>query len=227
MASKLFGANPAENPRLATVLAAAKKAGFPKASQEAAIARGQGQSATGAALEQLTLEAIMPPSIAFVLDIETDNKKRILSDLRFILKTHGASVTPTAYLFKRKGKVVFEKDERGLGVDEVLDEAIEAGAEDVETDDSGNVVVWTNPADTTSTALALSKSLRMSTASSEIIWSPNDDTMAPVDSPETFETVVKLAEALADQQGVVVYSNLAQGEVDDESWSELGEKMVL
>lgn len=227
MASKLFGPNPADNPKLATVLAAAKRAGFPKASMEAAVARGQGVSSTGAALESLTLEAIMPPNIAFVLDMETDNRRKMLADVRHLLKSNGATVTPTAYLFKRRGRVVFEKDERKLGVDEVLDEAIEAGAEDVEVDGDGNVVVWTDPSETKAAAEMLSKSLKLSTSSSDIIWAPNEDTMAPVDSPSTFEAVTRLADALADVNGVVTYSNLAQGEVDDESWSELQEKLAV
>src|SRR5436190_22490915 len=97
-------------------------AGFPKSSIEAAIARGQGISFTGAALESVILEAILPPSVAFVIDCQTDSKLRLLQDLRLIIKNYGGTVTPTSYLFEKKGIIVFEKDERGIGVDEVLDE---------------------------------------------------------------------------------------------------------
>lgn len=226
MASKLFGPNPAENPRLATAITTAKRARFPKHSIEAAIARGQGVSSSGAALENLTLEAIMPPSIALIFDIETDNKPKMLADLRHRLKQLGVTVGPTAYLFKRRGRVVFEKDDRGLGVDDVLDEAIEAGAEDVEVDENGNIVLFTEPTTTKAAAEALSKALKLSATRSEIIWSPNEDTMVAIDTPETFEAVDKLADALSEFEGIVAYTNLLQGEVDTESWLELQEKLT-
>lgn len=195
---------------------------------EAAIARGQGVSATGAALEQLTLEVILPPSIAFVIDIETDNRKRALSDLRFLVKSNGGTVTPTSYLFTRRGRVSFEKDERGLGADDVLEEAIEAGAEDVEDDDEGNVVVWTDPSKTTGAAEALSKSLKLKVQSSDIIWAPNEETLVPVDSEETFTALTTLVDALQDDSSVQgVYVNVAQGSVEDGAWAELQEKIAV
>lgn len=80
-AVKIAGANPDMNPRLALCLVIAKKNAVPKASIEAAIARGQGLSTTGAALESLVLEAILPPSIATIIECQTDNKLRALADL--------------------------------------------------------------------------------------------------------------------------------------------------
>jgi len=195
---------------------------------EAAIARGQGTSTTGAALEQLTLEAIMPPSIALVINIETDNRKRALPDLRFLIKSNGGSVTPTSYLFTKRGRVAFEKDERGFGADDVLDEAIEAGAEDVEEDDEGNVVVWTAPSKTTGAAEALSKSLNLKVQSSDIIWAPNAETLVPIDSDETLTALTALVDALQDNPYVQgVYVNAAQGSVEDEAWSELQDKISI
>jgi transcriptional/translational regulatory protein YebC/TACO1 len=81
LAVKMAGPNPDMNPRLALALVTAKKNAVPKASIEAAMARGQGLSATGAALESLVLEAILPPSIATIIECQTDNKLRALADL--------------------------------------------------------------------------------------------------------------------------------------------------
>jgi transcriptional/translational regulatory protein YebC/TACO1 len=193
---------------------------------EAAVARGQGISTTGAALENLTLEAIMPPSIALVVEVETDNRKRTLADLRFLVKSTGGTVTPTSYLFTKRGVVVFEKDERGLGVDEVLDDAIEAGAEDVETDDDGNIIVWTDPSGTTGAAEALKKSHDLKVKSSEIIWAPNEDTLAPFDSQEAYQALVSLVDALQDNPNVQgVYANVAQGVIEEGAWVELQGKI--
>ncbi|RFU32205.1 hypothetical protein B7463_g4128, partial [Scytalidium lignicola] len=227
LASKLYGGDPNSNPRLATILANAKKAGFPKASMEAAIARGQGRSTSGAALENLTLEVIMPSQVAMVIDIETDNRARSLMELRYLVKSHGGTVSPTSYLFTKKGRVSFEKDERNLGVDEVLDEAIEAGAEDVETDEDGNVVVWTEPQATTSAAQALMKSLDLKVQSSEIIWDANEDTKVKLDSTEAVKALSEFVDALQENTSVEgVYANVAQGGIEDEAWEELQSKLA-
>jgi transcriptional/translational regulatory protein YebC/TACO1 len=191
---------------------------------EAAIARGQGKSATGAALESLTLEVIMPPTIAMVIDAETDNKNRTLMELRMLIKSHSGTVTPTSYLFKRKGRLQFEKDDRNLGVDEVLDEAIEAGAEDVETDEDGNIVVWTEPNKVTSAAQALQESLGLKVESSDIIWDANEDTKVPLEYESSVKALWDFVAAVQENPNVQgVYANAAQGKLSDEVWANLQE----
>ncbi|KAI9813775.1 MAG: hypothetical protein M1827_003565 [Pycnora praestabilis] len=188
LASKSFGADPNTNPRLAGAIASAKKAGFPKTSIEAAVSRGQGVSPSGTALESLTIEAILPPSVALVIECQTDSKARTLADLRQTIKYYGGTVTPTSYLFEKKGMVVFERAE-GVGVDEVLEEAVEEGAIDVQEDKEGRVIVYTEPGKTASTAesLALSKGLKVET--SEIVWDPNEDTKVNINSAPAMEAL--------------------------------------
>jgi transcriptional/translational regulatory protein YebC/TACO1 len=157
-----------------------------------------------------------------MVDIETDNRNRSLNDLRFVIKTHGGTVTPTKYLFTRRGKVLFEKDERGLGVDEVLDEAIEAGAEDLEADEDGNILIWTHPSDVTAVAEKLGKNLDLKVKSSELIWRPNEETLAPLESQESAKTLGDLVGALQDNPSVQgVYTNASQGAVNEEAWLDL------
>jgi transcriptional/translational regulatory protein YebC/TACO1 len=195
---------------------------------EAAIARGQGKSTSGAALENITLEVIMPPMVAMIIEAETDNRARTMADLRFLIKTHGGTVTPTSYLFQKKGRVAFEKDERNLGVDDVLDEAIEAGAEDVETGEDGSVVIWTEPSQTLAAAEALQKSLNLKVESSDIVWNANVDTKVPLESIDV-DALKKLSEcldALQDNSNVQgVYANAAQGSLSDDVWEELQGKL--
>lgn len=189
---------------------------------EAAIARGQGKSATGAVLENITLEVIMPPTVAMIIESETDNKARTMMDLRLLVKVHGGTVTPTNYLFQKKGRIVFEKDERNLGVDEVLDEAIEAGAEDVEADEDGSIIVWTEPNKTMAAAEALQKSLNLKVESSEVIWDPNEDTKVTLDSEDAVKALSDFLGALQDHSSVQgVYANAAQGNIADDIWEEL------
>lgn len=143
-----------------------------------------------------------------------------------MIKNHKGTVTPTSYLFTRRGRVLFEKDERGLGVDEVLDEAIEAGAEDVQTDDEGNIVVWTEPNAVTAAAESLGKGLDLKVKSLDLVWHPKEDTLAALESEETMENLTALVEALRDEPAVQgVYTNVTQGSIGDDAWSALEEKI--
>jgi transcriptional/translational regulatory protein YebC/TACO1 len=201
-------------------------AGFPKANMEAAIARGQGKSATGAALEYITLETIMPPQVAMIIEAETDNPKRTLGDLRYLVKEAEGTVGPISYMFERKGRVIFEKDERGLGVDDVLDEAIEAGAEDVETGEDGSIVVWTEPNKVTVAAVALQKSLGLKLERSDIIWDPKEDTKVQLNSDSAVKALMEFIDQVRDSPNIQgVYANVAQGSLNDEVWEELQSKL--
>ncbi|KAI6250751.1 hypothetical protein HI914_00459 [Erysiphe necator] len=224
LASKLYGPDPNLNPRLATLIANAKKAGFPKISMEAAIARGQGKSTTGSNLESLMLEAIMPPSIALIIECETDNKSRTLMDLRFKIKYHGGIVTPTSYLFNRKGKLVFEKSDKIRGLDDVLDAAIDAGAEDVDTMGDDSIVIWTEPSKTFSTLEQLQSVLDLKVKSSEIIWDANRDTVIPLRDIDELKInhlldLVDELQEYPDVQGV--FANVSKGTLSDDQWTEL------
>jgi len=122
--------------------------------------------------------------------------------------------------------VQFEKDERALGVDDVLDEAIEAGADDVETDDEGNIVVWTEPSETIAAAQNLGQNLKLKVQSSDLLWDANEDTLVPLESKEQLQKLEALIDALQDDSAVQgVYANVAQGIIDDEAWMGLQEKI--
>lgn len=193
---------------------------------EAAIARGQGKSSTGAALENLTLEVIMPPSVSMIIDAETDNKNRTLMDLRLLIKLHKGTVSPTSYLFQKKGRIIFEKDERNLGVDEVLDDAIEAGAEDVELDDGGSIIVWTEPNKISSAAKALQQSLGLKVEDSDIIWDPNEDTKIQVEAGEEVQGLSSFIDDLKQNPNVQgVYANVAQGSIPNDIWDDLQSRL--
>jgi YebC/PmpR family DNA-binding regulatory protein len=227
VAVKIAGANPDMNPRLALALTTAKKNAVPKASIDAAIARGQGLSSTGAALESLLLEAILPPSIATIIECQTDNKLRALADLRLLVKEAGGQVSTVSFMFEKKGRIILRKKE-GMGVDEVLEPALDAGVQDVQEDEQGRVVLFTEPAQTKTIAEALAKELDMEIEESEIIYDPNEDTKVPLDDQEA---AVKLNSFLDDLQEDVqgvqgVYMNWTKGaSIPDELWEELRGKV--
>jgi|TARA_R110002003_G_scaffold1499_1_gene23174 transcriptional/translational regulatory protein YebC/TACO1 len=216
------------NPRLALALVTAKKNAVPKTSIEAAIARGQGLSATGAALESLVLEAVLPPSIATIIECQTDNKLRALADLRLIVKEAGGTVSTVGYMFEKKGRIILRPKE-GLGVDEVLEPALDAGALDVVEDEQGRIVLFTEPAQTKTTAEALAKQLEVEVEESEIIYDPNEDTKVPVDGEELAAKLSDFLDELQEVQGIQgVYMNWSRGDgIPDELWEELRGKVAV
>jgi YebC/PmpR family DNA-binding regulatory protein len=226
VAVKLAGPNPDMNPRLALALTTAKKNAVPKATIEAAIARGQGLSASGAALESLLLEAMLPPSIATIIECQTDNKLRALADLRLIVKEAGGQVSTVSFMFEKKGRIILRKKE-GMGVDEILEPALDAGVQDVNEDEEGRLVLYTEPAQTTTIAETLAKELEMEIEESEIIYDPNEDTKVTLDDEEAAAKLSNFIDELQEVQGIQgVYMNCSKGEsLPAELWEELRGKI--
>lgn len=151
---------------------------------ESATARGVGKSLNGVKLESVTIEAILPSSVAAIIEFQTDNRLRTLADVRLIVKDFGGTVSPTNHLFERRGRIIFKKTGT---VDEevVFDHVIEAGALDVEIEDNGQIVVYTEPQRTSSTAEALASTAGLQHERSDVIWYPNTETLVHNVSPDT------------------------------------------
>ncbi|KAI1844120.1 hypothetical protein JX265_013775 [Neoarthrinium moseri] len=224
--TKLYGANPDLNPQLARVITEAKKSGMPKANIEHAIARGQGRSATGEKLETAMLEVLGPGSVAVIIDIECDNKQRAIKDLKVVVKKHLATVTPTTFLFTRLGRTSLRpKAAEGQDFDDMFMQAVEAGAEDVEQDDDGNVVVWTQPAATHQTAQALSVALDAEIVTSDIIWKPTADTVKLDDEAAAAQLGDFLAAVRDNDDVQAIYANPEKGQIPDEVWRSIDDNL--
>lgn len=203
----MWGPDTKYNPRLALALSNAKRASIPKIIIEAAIARGQGLSVSGQALESLTIEAMLPGSVAAVVECQTDQKARVLQDIRYMIKDNGGIVTPTTFLFERKGRVVMEKKDGanvvvGANVDDYLDQAIEAGAADITTDDKGRLVILTDPSETKTVGETFAKLSGLSIDELEIFWDPNRDSMVVVKDEEQAKDLEDLLSALREDPSV-------------------------
>ncbi|KAL1306362.1 hypothetical protein AAFC00_005075 [Neodothiora populina] len=238
LASKLFGPDPEANPRLADVITKAKRAGFAKQSIENAILRGQGRSASGAALEAITVEAILPHNVACIIEAETEGRLRTLADLKHAVKEAGGNATPTSYLFAKKGRIILEgkvladgKEERSaVDVDQVFDAALEAGALDVEDDGDGRVVVLTEPQDTKSTGATLSESLGLDIAESGIVWDAVEDTMVGLQSEDVVGQLVEFIDNVEEKESGVqgIYMNVKPGDqVSEGAWAELMSRLAI
>ena len=160
---------------------------------------------SGAALEALTIEAILPASVAVIIECQTDQKARVLQDIRYIINKHGGVVTPTNYLFEKKGRIIFQKME-GTGADDILDDAVEAGALDVDTTDEDQIVVDTDPSELSVVAQKLVDAFGFSIKRSSIVHVPRAETAVFVEDrdAEEVENVVNLLEEDASVQDVYI-----------------------
>jgi YebC/PmpR family DNA-binding regulatory protein len=131
VAAKLGGPDPEGNPRLKMAIQAARAASCPKDTIERAIKKGSGESADGAQIEELTYEGFAPHNVGVIVECQTDNKNRTVSDLRSLFKKNGGQLGDSgavAWMFDRVSLIEGEKTK----FEDIEEEAIEAGANDVE-----------------------------------------------------------------------------------------------
>ena len=146
IAAKMGGGDPATNPRLRTAVLKARAANMPKDNIERAIKKGTGE--LGAVnYEELLYEGYGPGGVAVLVEVLTDNKNRTAASVRNIFTKSGGNLGATgsvAYMFNRKG--VIEYDAEVVSEEAIMEAALEAGAEDIATED-GVITVTTDPND--------------------------------------------------------------------------------
>ena len=145
LAARLGGGDPEANARLRQAILAAKEENMPKDNIERAIKKGTGAVAGGVAYEEVVYEGYGPGGVAVLVEVMTDNKNRTVAEIRHIFSKHGGNLGENgcvSWIFAKKGSITFEK--KGMNVDQLMEMAIEAGAEDVVEDDS-EIQVLTDP----------------------------------------------------------------------------------
>ncbi|KAI5290451.1 hypothetical protein KEM54_001513 [Ascosphaera aggregata] len=205
-ASKQGGPDPKANTRLALCISNAKRSGMSKGTIEAAIMRGQGINTSGAPLESVTLEAMLPGNVAAVIECLTESKQRLLQDIRFLIRDAGGNVTPTTYLFDKKGFCKFDLPE-GKTVDDYLEQAIDVGAEDLSINEEGKLVIYTEPSETKVVGDKFAEVTGLTLESSDIFWDPKVETMTTLEG-EALESLGELIAKIEEDSGVQdVYLN--------------------
>ena len=191
------GGDPDMNPRLRTVILKAKAANMPKDNIDRAIKKGTGEL-EGVSYEEILYEAYGPGGVALLIDILTDNKNRAAAEIRNLLNKGGGNLGAAgsvAYLFKRKGLINYESSK--YKEDDILEVAIDAGAEDV-SNDGDTIEVTTSPEDFENVIKALeAKGFQHSMA--EIVRVA--DTNVTLDADKT-EKALRLVEHLEDHEDV-------------------------
>jgi YebC/PmpR family DNA-binding regulatory protein len=145
VSARLGGGDPIGNSRLKVAIAAARAENMPNDNISRAIKRGSGESG-GATLEEVTLEGYGPAGVALMVESLTDNKNRTVSDVRHLLTRYGGNLGEpgcVAWMFDKKGVIVFDRE--GVDEDQLLEAALESGAEDLQGDES-QFEVLTDPA---------------------------------------------------------------------------------
>ena len=145
IAAKIGGGDPGMNPRLRMVLLKCRTANMPKDNIERAIKKGTG-GGEGTNFEDLTYEAYAPGGVALLVEVSTDNRNRTASDIRSLVTKSGGSIaTPgsVSRLFQRKGQIIVSR--WAANEDQLMELALEAGAEDFKAEPQGYEIV-TEPA---------------------------------------------------------------------------------
>ncbi|MCP1200141.1 YebC/PmpR family DNA-binding transcriptional regulator [Notoacmeibacter sp. MSK16QG-6] len=213
VAAKMGTPDPDMNPRLRLAVNNAKAQSMPKDNIQRAINKASGGDSEN--YEEVRYEGYGPGGVAFIVEALTDNRNRTASNVRTAFTKSGGAMGETgsvAFMFERVGEIVY-KPEAG-DAEAVMEAAIEAGAEDVQSDENGHTIYCAFE-DIGDVSGALEGNLGEA-ESVKAIWKPQ--TTTPVDE-EKAESVLKMVDRLDEDDDVQnVYANF---EVDDETLAKL------
>ncbi len=196
-AARLGGGDLDSNPRLRTAVAAARAQSMPNDNIDRALKKGTGELG-GMRLEQVTYEGYGPGGVAIIFDILTDNRNRVVAELRFIFSRHGGNLGEAgcvAWMFHKRGVIAVDKS--AVDEDKLLEIALEAGADDV-AGDSDSFEVMTAPDKFGAVREALDRA-KIPVSHAEVTLVPEN--MVKV-SGHTAGQVLKLIEELEDHDEV-------------------------
>ena len=146
VAAKMGGGDPAMNPRLRLAMEKAADGNMPKDTVQRAIQRGVG-GLEGVNYEEIRYEGYGVAGAAVIIDCLTDNRTRTVADVRHALTKHGGNLGTdgsVAFQFTHCGQLVFAP---GTDEDKLMEVGLEAGAQDIVTNDDGSIEVITEPGD--------------------------------------------------------------------------------
>jgi YebC/PmpR family DNA-binding regulatory protein len=209
LAARAGGGDPATNARLRTAIENAKALSTPRENIERAIKKGTGELG-GAAIQEMIYEGYGPAGVAFIIEMATDNINRSAQDLRTIFSKNGGSVaTPgsVAYQFDRKGEIHIPSSE--ISEERLMEAAIEAGADDVSSDeDDHRVITAANELGTVAKAL---RDAGLNITSEKHVSIPQ--TPAVISDAAIARQIIKLHDQLDDYQDTVnVFTNFEVAE---------------
>ncbi len=203
VAARLGGGDPDGNPRLRTAISAAKAENMPKDNIERAIKKGTGEL-EGVSYEEASYEGYGPGGVAVLVDCLTDNKNRAVADVKHLFERNGGTLGEpgcVAWMFEQRGLIVFDRDK--IDEEQLLELALEAGADDVEEEET-EFNVTTDPSDF--------ESVKKSFDDAGLSYTFSEVTMIPKNTVKVegkkAQQMVNLMQALEDNDDVSnVYAN--------------------
>lgn len=212
VAAKVGGPLPEDNPRLRAVLDKALAANMKRDTIDNAIARGAGTNEADN-MEEVTYEGYGSGGVAILVEVLTDNRNRTVAEVRHVFTKYGGNLGTdgsVAYLFSKIGVLNFAP---GTSEDEVMEVALEAGAEDVVTEDDGSIEVVTDP-DTYSDVKQAMKEAGLAPENAEITQRASVEVELDVEDGEKVLRFLDALEDLDDTQDV--FSN---AQIPDEAYN--------
>lgn len=211
VAAKMGDPDPDKNPRLRLAVKEAKAASMPKENIERAIRKSiAGDAET---YEEVRYEGYGPNGVAIIVEAMTDNRNRTASNVRSTFTKRGGNLGETgsvSFMFDRMGQIVYSQGD----AEAVMEAAIEAGAQDVESSEDGHVI-WCAVEDLNDVSTALEAALGEAD-STKLVWKPQTTTELEI---EAAQGLMKLIEALEDDDDV--QSVTANFEISDEVMAQL------
>jgi YebC/PmpR family DNA-binding regulatory protein len=200
VAARLGGGDPDLNPRLRLAVDKAYASNMPKDNVERAIKRGTG-GLEGANYEEIRYEGYGIGGAAVIVDCMTDNRTRTVADVRSTFTKHGGNMGSegsVAFLFKHCGQLIYAP---GTDEDKMMEAAIDAGAEDVITNDDGSIEVVTAPNDFVAVRTAL-EGKGFKAALAEVTFKPTTENPMKGDEAARMQRLLDAIEAIDDVQEV-------------------------
>ena len=200
VAARAGGPDPDTNPALRLAWDKATAANMPKDNIQRAITRGAG-GADGENYESIRYEGYGISGAAVIIDCMTDNRTRTVSDVRHALTKHGGNLGQdgsVAFMFKHCGQFIFGPD---YSEDQIIEVALEAGAEDVVTDDEGLIEVLCEPSLFSDVRAAFEKA-GLKAEMEGVIMKPLNETELTGDDAKKMQKILDQLESLDDVQEV-------------------------
>ena len=203
VAAREGGSDPDANPRLRLAVQKANAANMPKDTIERTIKKACGEL-EGVTYEEIRYEGYAQGGVAVMIDTLTDNRNRTVAEVRHAFSKHGGNLGPdgsVSYLFSKIGVITFEP---GTDEDQVMEVALEGGADDVVTEEDGSIEVQTAPESYTDVMLAMEEA-GLEPANSEVTMRASVEVELDDETGRKVLNFIDILEDLDDTQAV--YSN--------------------
>lgn len=205
------------NPKLRSAVLNARAANMPKDTMERAIKRGAGGE-DNTDYYEIRYEGYGPSGVAMIVDVLTDNKNRSAADVRAAFTKYGGNLGETnsvSFMFDRVGLIQYGSS--AGSADEMFEMAVELGAENVESSNDGHTI--TASIENFNQVREALTAKYGNPESSSLTWQPK--VLTPIDSQQTAQTLMKLIDALEDNDDVQTVS--ANFDIPDDILSKLGD----